>query len=209
MLTDHRARPCSARTRRRRRRRSPGSGRAFAGLGPDVEVIDAAKVPYGRAMRQEVINDVLVDRAKAGKFVVRLRVGIPVYGRGFEELQACVETGVPVTVVPGVTSAISAPALARILVTHRGVTHEVVIVSGHVAPDHPDSLTDWSALARLRGTIVLMMGVERLDAFATVLLAGGRDPQTPVAMIENASLSTQRLLRADLATAAAVADKEG
>lgn len=173
-------------------------------------MIDAAKVPYGRAMRQEVINDVLVDRAKAGKFVVRLKGGDPyVYGRGFEELQACVEAGVPVTVVPGVTSAISAPALAGIPVTHRGVTHEVVIVSGHVAPDHPDSLTDWSALARLRGTIVLMMGVERLDAFATVLLAGGRDPQTPVAMIENASLSTQRLLRADLATAAAVADKEG
>jgi uroporphyrin-III C-methyltransferase/precorrin-2 dehydrogenase/sirohydrochlorin ferrochelatase len=182
----------------------------LAGLGPDVEVIDAAKVPYGRAMRQEVINDVLVDRAKAGKFVVRLKGGDPyVYGRGFEELQACVEAGVPVTVVPGVTSAISAPALAGIPVTHRGVTHEVVIVSGHVAPDHPDSLTDWSALARLRGTIVLMMGVERLDAFASVLLAGGRDPNTPVAMIENASLSTQRLLRADLATAAAVADNEG
>lgn len=182
----------------------------LASLGPDVEVIDAAKVPYGRAMRQEAINDVLVDRAKAGKFVVRLKGGDPyVYGRGFEELQACVEAGVPVTVVPGVTSAISAPALAGIPVTHRGVTHEVVIVSGHVRPDHPDSLTDWSALARLRGTIVLMMGVERLDAFAAALLEGGRDPHTPVAMIENASLATQRMLRADLATAAAVADEQG
>ncbi|GAA3041329.1 uroporphyrinogen-III C-methyltransferase [Gordonia defluvii] len=182
----------------------------LASLGPDVEVIDAAKVPYGRAMRQEAINSVLVDRAKAGKFVVRLKGGDPyVYGRGFEELQACVAAGVPVTVVPGVTSAISAPALAGIPVTHRGVTHEVVIVSGHVRPDHPDSLTDWSALAQLRGTIVLMMGVERLDAFAAALLDGGRDPRTPVAMIENASLPTQRTLRADLATAVAVAATGG
>ncbi|GED97652.1 uroporphyrinogen-III C-methyltransferase [Gordonia crocea] len=181
----------------------------LAALGPDVEIIDAAKVPYGRAMRQEIINDILVDRATAGKFVVRLKGGDPyVYGRGFEELQACVAAGVAVTVVPGVTSAISAPALAGIPVTHRGVTHEVVVVSGHVRPDHPDSLTDWSALARLRGTIVLMMGVERLDAFADALLAGGRDPQTPVAMIENASLPTQRLLRADLEHAAQVAADE-
>ncbi|QKT07082.1 uroporphyrinogen-III C-methyltransferase [Gordonia sp. X0973] len=182
----------------------------LAELGPDVEVVDAAKVPYGRAMRQEAINTVLVDRAKAGKFVVRLKGGDPyVYGRGFEELQACVDAGVPVTVVPGVTSAISAPALGGIPVTHRGVTHEVVIVSGHVRPDHPDSLTDWSALARLRGTIVLMMAVERIDAFADALLAGGRDPQTPVAMIENASLPTQRVLSSDLAHAAAAAARDG
>ncbi len=182
----------------------------LAGLGPDVEVIDAAKVPYGRAMRQEAINDILVDRAKAGKFVVRLKGGDPfVYGRGFEELQACIDAGVATTVVPGVTSAISAPALAGIPVTHRGVTHEVVIVSGHVRPGHPDSLTDWDALARLRGTIVLMMAVERLDAFATALLEGGRDPQTPVAMIENASLPAQRLLRTDLGHAARVAAAEG
>lgn len=175
----------------------------LAALGPDVEVIDAAKVPYGRAMKQEAINAVLVDRALAGKFVVRLKGGDPyVYGRGFEELQACVDAGVPVTVVPGISSSISAPALAGIPVTHRGVTHEVVIASGHVPPGHPDSLTDWPALARLRGTIVLMMAVERIDAFATALLDGGRAPDTPVAMIENASLPTQRVLRTDLRRAA-------
>lgn len=172
-------------------------------LGPQVEVIDAAKVPYGRAMRQEKINEILVDRARAGKFVVRLKGGDPyVYGRGFEELQACVDAGVPVTVVPGITSPISAPALAGIPVTHRGVTHEVVIVSGHVAPGHPDSLTDWDALAKLRGTLVLMMAVQRLDAFARALLDGGKPGDTPVALIENASRPDQRLIRTDLAHAA-------
>jgi uroporphyrin-III C-methyltransferase/precorrin-2 dehydrogenase/sirohydrochlorin ferrochelatase len=175
----------------------------LAALGPQVEIIDAAKVPYGRAMKQEAINDVLVARAKEGKFVVRFKGGDPyVYGRGFEELQACVAAGVPVTVVPGITSPISVPASAGIPVTHRGVTHEVVIVSGHVAPDHPDSLVDWPALGRLRGTLVLMMAVERIDRFTQALLDGGRSPQTPVAMIENGSLPTQRVIRADLAHAA-------
>ncbi|EGD55704.1 uroporphyrinogen-III C-methyltransferase [Gordonia neofelifaecis] len=175
-------------------------------LGPQVEVIDAAKVPYGRAMRQEQINEILVDRAKAGKFVVRLKGGDPyVYGRGFEELQACVAAGVPVTVVPGISSPIAGPELAGIPVTHRGVTHEVVIVSGHVAPDHPDSLTNWQALAQMRGTVVLMMAVKRIDEFATALLDGGRAADTPVAFIENASRPDQRLLRTDLAHAAQTA----
>ncbi|WOC14470.1 uroporphyrinogen-III C-methyltransferase [Gordonia sp. MP11Mi] len=178
-------------------------------LGPQVELVDAAKVPYGRAMRQDKINEILVARAKAGKFVVRLKGGDPyVYGRGFEELQACVDAGVPVTVVPGVTSPISAPELAGIPVTHRGVAHEFVVVSGHVAPDHPDSLTDWSALAKLRGTIVLMMAVKRIDAFAQALLDGGRPADTPVAFIENASRPDQRLIRAELADAARVAGEQ-
>ncbi|NLG47090.1 uroporphyrinogen-III C-methyltransferase [Gordonia sp. (in: high G+C Gram-positive bacteria)] len=171
-------------------------------LRPQVEIIDAAKVPYGRAMRQEQINEILVDRARAGKFVVRLKGGDPyVYGRGFEELQACVDAGVPVVVVPGISSPIAGPELAGIPVTHRGVTHEVVIVSGHVGPDHPDSLTNWEALAQMRGTIVIMMAVKRIDEFATALLAGGRPGDTPVAFIENASRPDQRLLRTDLAHA--------
>ena len=182
----------------------------LAALGPQVEIIDAAKVPYGRAMKQEAINDVLVAKAREGKFVVRLKGGDPyVYGRGFEELQACVDAGVPVTVVPGISSSIAAPAAAGIPVTHRGVTHEVVIASGHVPPGHPDSLIDWSAMAKLRGTLVLMMAVERVEVFADALLAGGRPATTPVAMIENGSLPTQRVLRTDLAGAGAVAAAEG
>ncbi|MEV6768214.1 uroporphyrinogen-III C-methyltransferase [Nocardia sp. NPDC051030] len=175
----------------------------LAELGPDVEVVDAAKIPYGRAMAQEHINATLIEGAKAGKFVVRLKGGDSyVFGRGYEELEACVEAGIPVTVVPGVTSAISVPALAGIPVTHRGVTHEFVVVSGHVAPDHPDSLVDWPALARLRGTIVLLMAVERIEKFAAALMEGGRAADTPVTVVQEGSLRTQRILRADLATVA-------
>ncbi|HWM39311.1 MAG TPA: SAM-dependent methyltransferase, partial [Streptomyces sp.] len=116
----------------------------LAELPPHVEVIDAAKIPYGRAMAQDAINEVLIDRAKAGKFVVRLKGGDPfVFARGYEEVIACADAGIPVTVVPGVTSAIAVPALAGVPVTHRGITHEFVVVSGHVAPDHPESLVNW------------------------------------------------------------------
>ncbi|MBF6239081.1 uroporphyrinogen-III C-methyltransferase [Nocardia otitidiscaviarum] len=182
----------------------------LAELGPHVEVVDAAKIPYGRAMAQEAINDALIAGAKAGKFVVRLKGGDPyVFGRGFEELEACAAAGVPVTVVPGVTSAISVPALAGIPVTHRGVTHEFVVVSGHVAPDHPDSLVDWPALARLRGTIVLLMAVERIEQFAAALLAGGRAADTPVTVVQEGSLRTQRTLRAQLSTVAERVRAEG
>ena len=116
-------------------------------LAPHVEVIDASKIPYGRAMNQARINELLVEHARAGKFVVRLKGGDPyVFGRGFEEVLACAEAGVPVTVVPGVTSAFAAPAVADVPVSHRGVAHEIVVVSGHVAPDDPRSLVDWPAL---------------------------------------------------------------
>nr|WP_307828438.1 uroporphyrinogen-III C-methyltransferase [Antrihabitans sp. YC2-6] len=171
----------------------------LAELGSHVDVIDAAKIPYGRAMAQEAINSALIDGAKAGKFVVRLKGGDPyVFGRGYEEVEACVAAGVPVTVVPGITSAISVPSAAGIPVTHRGVTHEFVVVSGHVAPDHPDSLVDWPALARLRGTLVLLMAVERIEKFADALIAGGRDASTPATVIQEGTLRSQRVVRADL-----------
>ncbi|WP_189211678.1 uroporphyrinogen-III C-methyltransferase [Actinokineospora fastidiosa] len=168
-------------------------------LPPHVEVIDAAKIPYGRAATQRAINDALITHARAGKFVVRLKGGDNyVFGRGFEELIALAEAGVPVTVVPGVTSAFAVPALADVPVTHRGVAHEVVVVSGHVAPDDPASLTDWSALARLHGTIVLMMGVEKLPLFAATLVRNGRSPDTPVAVIQEGTMRTERVLRSTL-----------
>ncbi|CAH0193153.1 uroporphyrinogen-III C-methyltransferase [Rhodococcoides fascians] len=175
----------------------------LAELGPHVEVIDASKIPYGRAMAQEAINQALIDGAKAGKFVVRLKGGDPyVFGRGYEELEALAAEGIPVTVVPGITSAISVPSSAGIPVTHRAVTHEFVVVSGHVAPDHPDSLVDWDALAKLKGTIVLLMAVERIGLFADVLVAGGRPSDTPVIVVQEGTMRTQREVRATLSTVA-------
>ena len=174
----------------------------LAELAPHVEVIDAAKIPYGRAMAQDAINKVLIERAKAGKFVVRLKGGDPfVFARGYEEVIACADAGIPVTVVPGVTSAIAVPALAGVPVTHRGITHEFVVVSGHVAPDHPESLVNWNALAAMSGTIVLLMAVERIEQFAKVLLEGGRPADTPVLVVQHGTTASQRTLRATLADA--------
>ena len=172
----------------------------LAELAPHVEVIDAAKIPYGRAMAQEAINSVLIDRARAGQFVVRLKGGDPfVFARGYEEVLACAEAGIPVTVVPGVTSAIAVPAMAGVPVTHRAVNHEFVVVSGHLAPDNPESLVNWDALAKLSGTLVLLMAVERIGLFADALLAGGRDAQTPVLVVQHGTTSAERIVRATLA----------
>ncbi len=134
----------------------------LAELPPHVEVIDAAKIPYGRYMAQEGINNALIEHAKQGKSVVRLKGGDPfVFGRGMEEAQALAEAGIACTVVPGISSSISVPGAAGIPVTHRGVAHEFTVVSGHVAPDDEQSLVDWAALARLRGTLVVLVGVDR------------------------------------------------
>ncbi|QNJ95640.1 uroporphyrinogen-III C-methyltransferase [Mycolicibacterium fluoranthenivorans] len=182
----------------------------LAELAPHVEVIDAAKIPYGRAMAQEAINEVLIDRARAGKFVVRLKGGDPfVFARGYEEVLACAEAGIPVTVVPGVTSAIAVPALAGTPVTHRAVNHEFVVVSGHVAPEHPESLVNWNALAQMTGTIVLLMAVERIELFADVLLAGGRPADTPVLVVQHGSTAAQRTVRARLSDVAETVRSEG
>src|SRR3989440_7267329 len=136
-------------------------------LPPTVIVVDAAKIPYGRAASQDVINSTIIEHARAGRFVVRLKGGDPfVFGRGFEEVLACMEAGIPVTMVPGITSAFAAPAVADVPVTQRGVAHEVVVVSGHVSPDDETSLTYWSGLARLRCNHVRMIVVERIVAFA-------------------------------------------
>jgi uroporphyrin-III C-methyltransferase/precorrin-2 dehydrogenase/sirohydrochlorin ferrochelatase len=175
----------------------------LAELAPHVEIIDAAKIPYGRAMAQDAINDVLIDRARAGNFVVRLKGGDPfVFARGYEEVLACVEAGIPVTVVPGVTSAIAVPALAGVPVTHRAVNHEFVVVSGHLSPEHPESLVNWNALAQLTGTLVLLMAVERIELFADILRNGGRPAQTPVLVVQHGSTAAERVVRATLADVA-------
>ncbi len=170
-------------------------------LPSDVELIDVAKLPRGRSAQQEEINRLIVERALAGKRVVRFKGGDSfVFGRGYEEVLACREAGVPVTVVPGLTSPVSVPGLAGIPVTHRGVAHDFTVVSGHLPPGHPDSLSDWDALARLTGTLVLMMAVQNAPAIAEVLLTGGRTPGTPVAVICQGSMPGERTVLSTLST---------
>jgi uroporphyrin-III C-methyltransferase/precorrin-2 dehydrogenase/sirohydrochlorin ferrochelatase len=179
-------------------------------LPPQVEVIDVAKIPRGRAAKQEDINSLLVARARAGHVVVRLKGGDPfVFGRGYEEVSACVAAGIPCTVVPGVTSAIAVPAAAGIPVTHRGVAQEVSFVAGYLPPEDPRSRVDWTALARGRGTLVLLMAVEQLGAIASVLVAHGRDPSTRVAIVENGTTERERVVDATLETAAIAAAASG
>jgi uroporphyrin-III C-methyltransferase/precorrin-2 dehydrogenase/sirohydrochlorin ferrochelatase len=182
----------------------------LASLPVGVEVIDASKLPRGRAMAQEQINALLVARARAGKRVVRLKGGDPfVFGRGYEELEACAAAGIPVEVVPGVTSAIAVPGLAGVPVTHRGMTHEFVVVSGHVPPGHPASLVDWAALGMLRGTVVVLMGVDTAPAIAAALVEHGRPADTPVAVVSDGASPAQRVLRTTLAGLARTLTDEG
>ncbi|WP_369217853.1 uroporphyrinogen-III C-methyltransferase, partial [Streptomyces flavofungini] len=172
-------------------------------LPPHVEIIDAAKIPYGRFMAQEAINNALIEHAKQGKAVVRLKGGDPyVFGRGMEEAQALAEAGIACTVVPGISSSISVPSAAGIPVTHRGVAHEFTVVSGHVAPDDERSLVDWAALAKLRGTIVILMGVDKIGRIAEALIAHGRSPRTPLALVQEGTTAAQRRVDATLATVA-------
>ncbi|MEU1280376.1 uroporphyrinogen-III C-methyltransferase [Streptomyces sp. NPDC005805] len=178
-------------------------------LPPHVEVIDAAKIPYGRFMAQEAINNALIEHAKAGKTVVRLKGGDPyVFGRGMEEAQALAEAGIPCTVVPGISSSISVPSAAGIPVTHRGVAHEFTVVSGHVAPEDPRSLVDWASLAKLTGTLVILMGVDKIGAIAEALVAHGKAPGTRVALVQEGTTTAQRRVDATLATVAEVVRAE-
>ncbi len=172
-------------------------------LPSTTELIDVAKIPRGRNASQEAINRVIVERALAGKRVVRFKGGDSfVFGRGFEEVLACRAAGVPVTVIPGLTSPIAVPAVAGIPVTHRGVAHDFTVISGHLPPGHSGSLVDWDVIARLTGTLVLMMAVENAPAIAEVLVAGGRDPSTPVAVVCDGTMTAERTVLATLGTLA-------
>ncbi|GEL93743.1 uroporphyrinogen-III C-methyltransferase [Cellulomonas composti] len=176
----------------------------LAELDADVEVIEAGKAPHAHTLTQTEINAVLVERARAGKRVVRLKGGDPfVLGRGGEEVLACVTAGVAVEVIPGVTSAIAVPGAAGIPVTHRGLSRAVTILSAH------DVEPDWANLAGLEGTLVLLMGVARLGAYTDALIAHGRDPGTPVAVVENGTLPQQRTTVGTLATIAGTARERG
>ncbi len=182
----------------------------LAELDPDVEIIEAGKAPGAHRLTQDQINDLIVRRALAGDRVVRLKGGDPfVFGRGGEEALACVRAGVPVQVVPGVTSAIAVPAYAGIPVTHRGITQDFSVVSAHLDPSQPGATVDWDALANGPGTLVLMMAVAHLEEIATELIKRGRDAATPVAVIQDGTTEHQRVLISALDKVAVQAAEEG
>jgi uroporphyrin-III C-methyltransferase / precorrin-2 dehydrogenase / sirohydrochlorin ferrochelatase len=167
----------------------------LAELDPDVEIIEAGKAPGAHRLTQDQINELIVDRALAGNRVVRLKGGDPfVFGRGGEEALACVRAGVPVQVVPGVTSAIAVPAYAGIPVTHRGITQDFAVVSAHLDPSQPGASVDWAALAAGPGTLVLLMAMAHLEQITAELIKRGRDGTTPVAVIQDGTTEHQQVL---------------
>ena len=162
------------------------------GLEQDPELISVGKVPRGKFTPQERINEILIDQARAGRKVVRLKGGDSfVFGRGGEEWMACSEAGVPVRVIPGVTSAVSVPALAGVPVTHRSMVQGFTVVSGHVPPDDPRSTVDWSALAHANTTLVLLMAVKYLPQITARLLEAGLASRTPAMIVSEGSLPHQ------------------
>lgn len=175
-----------------------------------AEIIPVGKVPRGPFTPQEDINDLLVSHARAGKRVVRLKGGDPyLFGRGGEEYLACREAGIDVRVIPGISSAISVPALAGIPVTHRGIVQGVVVVSGHVAPDDERSEVNWAALAKSQLTIVILMGVHHLPKIAAELLRQGLPGDTAAAIIADGSTPRQVIVRSQLSQIAQAAAEEG
>jgi uroporphyrinogen III methyltransferase/synthase len=174
-------------------------------LAPAAERIDVGKAPGHVRMTQSEINDLLIERGRRGETVVRLKGGDPfVFARGGEEAAALAGAGVPFEVVPGITSAIAVPAYAGIPVTLRHSSTSVTIVTGHEEPgtEGAEGTVDWEAVARVGGTIVVLMGVARIGRIAAELMAAGRSPDTPVAAVQWGTRPEQRTVRATLSTIA-------
>lgn len=183
---------------------------ALADARPDAELIPVGKWPRGKYTPQEEISRLLVEHARAGRRVVRLKGGDNfVFGRGGEEWRACAAAGVPVEVIPGVSSAVAAPGLAGIPVTHRTVSQGFTVVSGHVPPGDPRSTIDWAALAGAHTTIVILMGVKYLPQISATLTDAGLDPATPAAVVMAACMPGSRTLRGTVADIADLSAAEG
>jgi uroporphyrin-III C-methyltransferase len=166
----------------------------------DAEIVDVGKLPRGVFTPQESINALLVQRARAGRRVVRLKGGDGfVFGRGMEEVEACSAAEVPVRVIPGVTSSVAVPALGGIPVTHRGLVQGFSVISGHVPPGHPSSTLDYGALARSGTTLIVLMGVATLPTITEALMDNGLDPATPAAVIARGGHPDQQVVSGSVA----------
>lgn len=171
---------------------------------PSAERIFVGKAKGYAALEQRQIEALLIARARSGQRVVRLKGGDPyVFGRGGEEVAALVAAGVPTEVVPGLTSAIAAPASAGIPVTHRALASSLTIVTGHEDPRKPETAVDWAWLAATTGTLVILMGLSQLARITARLIAAGRDGETPAAVIASGSTAEQRVVTAPLRDLAA------
>jgi uroporphyrinogen III methyltransferase / synthase len=177
---------------------------------PDAELVDVGKQPGGDAAAQPDIEALMIERARAGRSVVRLKGGDPfTFGRGGEEAEALAAAGIDFEVVPGVTAGVAAPAYAGIPVTHRDDASAVAFVTGHEDPGKEESALDWNALAAFPGTLAIYMGVRRLSEIAERLVAAGRNPDEPAAVVERGTMSGQRSVRAPLGELASAADRAG
>ncbi len=164
-----------------------------------AELVYAGKSPAGHTMSQDEINALLIEKARAGKRVVRLKGGDPfVFGRGGEEGLALAAAGIPFDVVPGVTSAVAAPAYAGVPVTHRGIASSFAVVTGHEDDEKEEASVDWPRLAKAVDTIVIMMGGAALESIARQLIEAGRDPLTPAVSVQWGTTAEQRSVSAPL-----------
>jgi uroporphyrin-III C-methyltransferase len=176
---------------------------------PGAKLISAGKRGGRPSSRQRDINDTLIERARAGRRVLRLKGGDPfVFGRGWDEAEALVQAGLRFRIIPGVTSGLAAAALAGIPATSRDTNHAVVLAAGHRAEDG-HSTTDWEALARLGQPIILYMPMSQLAEIAQALQRGGLAADTPAALIQSASTGEERVVESRLGTLAADADEHG
>ncbi len=176
---------------------------------PQCEMIYAGKSPDGHTLKQEEINQVLVQKALEGKMVTRLKGGDPfVFGRGGEEAEALVEAGISFEVVPGITSAVAVPAYAGIPVTHRDMTSSFTVITGHEKPDKHSSAISWDSLAKSNSTLVFLMGMENLGYICRNLIENGLDPFTPVGIIQWGTRAEQRVLIGTLTDIELLVQKE-
>jgi uroporphyrin-III C-methyltransferase len=167
----------------------------------DAELIYCGKLPHQHTLRQEAINQLLVDKALEGKVVVRLKGGDPcVFGRAGEEAEHAARHGIPFEIVPGVTSGIAVPAYAGIPVTHREHSSSFAMITGHMSGEKPEDAKKWQALAKGIDTLVFYMGVNNLPHICRQLVTYGRDPRTPVALISWGTMPNQKTVVGTLET---------
>jgi uroporphyrinogen III methyltransferase/synthase len=183
---------------------------ALAAARPDAEILYVGKEPGEATVAQEGIEELLIDRAREGKLIVRLKGGDPfVFGRGGEEAEALAAAGIPFEVVPGVTAGVAAPAYAGIPVTHRDDASAVAFITGHEDPEKDEDALDYEALARFPGTLVFYMGVKALPRIAERLIAAGRDPADPAAVVAHGTLPDQQTVLSTLERIADAAAEAG